>query len=305
MDINRERMDWLYRSTNYKFKKLFSINPDKRYERFVMPITAKSSKVRFPFIDQVAGMREWVSQRQSHNYRTDFIDFTNRHFELTWSYPLDELEDNEWDLRLATFPEFVKQAKELPNDLITELLNNAETKTWIDDKPFFCNNRVYKGEKKSYTINNLTDAELSEASLKAAYDEMKSWRGHEGRSLKVTPTYGNAILVHGPNLHWTVDQLLEQPNTIQEGVLAPNKMYHLVGHEEYADITGNRWFIMYVGGGYKPLLYWDRKSPDHLVRRDQNDCESVFKEGKVEYGLDARAEAALAIPHLIYMGNPA
>ena len=52
----------------------------------------------------------------------------------------------------------------------------------------------------------------------------------------------------------------------------------------------------------KPVFVQQRKLPT-LVRLDNDSDENVFSRKEYIYGSDARGEAFLAFPHLIYRGG--
>ena len=305
MDINTANMSILFQAMSLRFKKAFEAKVERGYEPFTMVVPMGTRTLVMPFMEQITGMREWIGPRLKNHVRTDKLTFTTRKFELTQGIPRDDVEDDQYQMYGVLFEQMGVQAANLPLDLVGELLNKASSQKWIDGKNFFATDRKYGDGKNASNISNTCTSALSEESLKAAYDTMTEYKGHGGRSLHVRPTH----LVHGTSLRWKAKELLKNPNVMVEGtagaVTLTNPVQNLVEDLELPEIDGNKWFLVAANGPYKPVCYFSRRKPDHIVRKDKPTDDNVFDTDEYVYGCDARAEAAFVLPHLIYFGNPA
>ena len=296
MDINAANMRFLFQAVSLRFKDAFETAREPSYEQFTMTERLATHELQMPFLEQLTGMREWVGPRVVNNMATNKMTIVPRKFELTYGIPADAVKDDQYGMYASLFAHMATQAARLPNDLVETLLNNAATAKWCDGGNFFGTTRKY-GKN---AVANLTTEALSETSLKAAWTAMRGYKGHGGVSLRVNPT----LLVHGPALHWTVNELLESPvKGDANGATVPNPVYHLVGHLEVQNLEGNKWFLCASNGVYKPVCYFEREAPGTLVRKDRPEDDNVFNEDSFLYGVTGRAEAAFVMPHLIYFGN--
>ena len=295
MQINAKNLSTLFTSVNMVFKNAFEKAVDNSWSRFAYRQPMTTGIIEMPFLEQTTGMREWLDKRAINQLSADKLTVKARKFELTYGIKRDDLEDDQFGLYRPLIEQMGVSAALLPNDLCSELLNNAASSTWLDGGAFFGTTRKYG---KS-TISNYSTNALTAANLKTAWNAMTAYKGHEGAPLRVKPT----LLVHGPALHWTVNELLEQPVKADNGATVGNELYHLVDHLEIPELAGNKWFLFAAGGVYKPVFYFERKAPSSIVRKDRPEDDNVFFEDQVLYGVDGRASAAFVMPHLAYYGN--
>jgi phage major head subunit gpT-like protein len=295
MQINAKNLQTLFTSVNTVFKNTFDKARDDSWTQFAYRQPMTTGIMEMPFLEQVAGMREWIDKRAINRLSADKLTVKARKFEETIGISRDDLEDDQYGLYRVGIEQLSVSAARLPNDLCEELLANAASATWCDGAAFFGTTRKYG----KATISNYTTGALTEANFKTAWNAMTAYKGHTGTTLKVKPT----LLVHGPALHWTVNELFEQPVKADNGATVGNPLYHIVNHLELPGLAGNKWFLFAASGVYKPVFYFERKAPDTLVRKDRPEDDNVFFDGELLYGVDGRASAAFVMPHLAYFGN--
>ena len=201
MDINAANMRILFQAVSLRFRNAFDAAREPSYEQFTMTERLATRELEMPFLEQLTGMREWIGPRVVNNMATNKMTIVPRKFELTYGIPADAVKDDQYGMYASLFAQMATQAARLPNDLVEDLLNHASTAKWCDGENFFGTSRRYG---KNAVSNYSTNA-LNETNLKAAWTAMRGYKGHGGTSLRVNPT----LLVHGPALHWTVQELLE------------------------------------------------------------------------------------------------
>lgn len=295
MQINAKNLQTLFTAVNMVFRNTFDKAQDNSWTQFAYRQPMTTGIMEMPFLEQVAGMREWVDKRAINRFSADKLTVKARKFELTYGIKRDDLEDDQFGLYRPGIEQIATSAALLPNDLCVELLSSAASAKWLDGAAFFGTTRKYG---KSLVSNTSSDA-LTEASFKAAWNAMTAYKGHTGETLRVKPT----LLVHGPALHWTVQELFDQPVKADNGATVGNPLYNIVQHLELPGLAGNKWFLFAASGVYKPVFYFERKRPDTLVRKDRPEDDNVFFDGELLYGVDGRASAAFVMPHLAYFGN--
>jgi len=299
MEINAKNMAVLFTAVNTKFRDAFKKYEDNTWMQFAGLIPMTTGIVEMPVIEQITKLREWVGPRQINKLSAQKLTVKPRKFEQTYEVPCDTIEDDTYGMTSGLLEQMGQSAANLPNDLIEEILNNASSHNWLDGAAFFGTTRKY-GKN---TIANYTTSALSSDSLKAAYNAMTAYKGHEGAPLKVRPS----VLVHGPALHFKAKELLENENILHEGTNGetsiPNPTRGLVKDVELAGLDGNKWFLVAADGVIKPIYYFERKRPSSIARLDHETDSVVFVEDKVLYGVKGRAESAFVLPHLIYFGN--
>jgi phage major head subunit gpT-like protein len=296
MDINRSNMQALFTGYNMVFRDAFASYVDTTYAKFVAEIFAGTSQIDMPMLEQLSGMREWIGPREIKNLASEKLSIKPRLFEETVGVKREDVEDDQFGLYNPLFQTLAMNAANMPNDITNELLAGAASASWLDGAPFFGTGRKY-GKN---VIANKGTAALSYESFNAAYDTMRTYKGHGGKPLGVKPN----LLLHGPALRTTVADIIKAPfRAVSQGdgaVTLPNPNANLVETVEVQGIDGASWFLLDSRLPYKPIIMFMRKRPDKLVRLDREEDENVFMNRQFIYGTDGRAEVAFAVPHLIY-----
>lgn len=301
MDINRANMQALFTGYNRIFLDAFQSYVDTTYAQFVGEVNAGTSQIDMPMLEQLTGMREWVDVREIKNLKSDKLTIKARFFEDTVAVKREDVEDDQYGLYNSLFQTMAQNAANLPNDITNELLAAAASAMWMDGAPFFGTTRKYGKE----TINNKGTSALTYDSFNTAYDAMRAYKGHGGKSLGVKPN----LLLHGPSLRTTVADVIKAPiRAVTVGdaaVTMPNPNANLVTPIEVDGITNSDWFLLDARKPFKPIIMFMRKRPNRLIRLDREEDENVFMNRQFIYGTDGRAEVAFAMPHLIYYSDVA
>lgn len=301
MDINRANMQALFTGYNRIFLDAFQSYVDTTYAQFVGEVNAGTSQIDMPMLEQLTGMREWVDVREIKNLKSDKLTIKARFFEDTVAVKREDVEDDQYGLYNSLFQTMAQNAANLPNDITNELLAAAASAKWVDGAAFFGTTRKYGKE----TINNKGTSALTYDSFNTAYDAMRAYKGHGGKSLGVKPN----LLLHGPSLRTTVADVIKAPiRAVTVGdaaVTMPNPNANLVTPIEVDGITNSDWFLLDARKPFKPIIMFMRKRPNRLIRLDREEDENVFMNRQFIYGTDGRAEVAFAMPHLIYYSDVA
>lgn len=301
MDINRANMQALFTGYNRIFLDAYQSYVDTTYAQFVGEVNAGTSQIDMPMLEQLTGMREWVDVREIKNLKSDKLTIKARFFEDTVAVKREDVEDDQYGLYNSLFQTMAQNAANLPNDITNELLAAAASAKWVDGAAFFGTTRKYGKE----TINNKGTSALTYDSFNTAYDAMRAYKGHGGKSLGVKPN----LLLHGPSLRTTVADVIKAPiRAVTVGdaaVTMPNPNANLVTPIEVDGITNSDWFLLDARKPFKPIIMFMRKRPNRLIRLDREEDENVFMNRQFIYGTDGRAEVAFAMPHLIYYSDVA
>lgn len=301
MDINRANMQALFTGYNRIFLDAYQSYVDTTYAQFVGEVNAGTSQIDMPMLEQLTGMREWVDVREIKNLKSDKLTIKARFFEDTVAVKREDVEDDQYGLYNSLFQTMAQNAANLPNDITNELLAAAASAKWMDGAAFFGTTRKYGKE----VISNKGTSALTYDSFNTAYDTMRTYKGHGGKSLGVKPN----LLLHGPSLRTTVADVIKAPiRAVTVGdaaVTMPNPNANLVTPIEVDGITNSDWFLLDARKPFKPIIMFMRKRPNRLIRLDREEDENVFMNRQFIYGTDGRAEVAFAMPHLIYYSDVA
>ena len=302
MDLNRNSMEALFQGFNTSFLKGMEEGRNA-WKKFCAILPSGTASNIYPFLEQFSGMREWTGERQAKNIASGKLEVVNRDFEETIAIARNDIEDDQYGIYSALIAQLGYHAANLWQDLAVEaLLSNP---LWIDSLPFFSDARTY-GESP---VSNVTSSPLSEESYAAARKTMMGYCGHGGKSLGIIPD----LLIVGPGNESKGFAILKDRlalRTLSEGDLSGigatdnpwNGSAELLVLPELSGERENEWFLAASSGVLKPLFVQQRKLPN-LVRMDSDTDENVFFRKEYFYGTDARGEAFLAFPHLLFKGG--
>ncbi len=300
MDINRKNMDFLFKSFSMNFASGIETVPDT-WRKFCGTIQSGAAANVYPFLEQFGGMREWIGDRQLKNLSSRKIEVVNRDFEDTVSIPRNDIEDDQYGIYSTFIAQMGYNAGKLWQDLAVKAL--VTDSKWIDGADFFSTTRTY-GDS---IIANKSTSALSAENYADARRSMMEYRGHNGRNLGVIPN----LLIVGPKNEATAFGILKDRLQLKEldaGVGATDNPWNgsaeLLVLPELSGDSEDLWFLAATNGILKPLFVQQRKQPN-LVCLDSETDENVFCRKEYIYGTDARGEAFLAFPHLIYKGGAA
>lgn len=303
MDINQSKIDQLFKAWNTQMIDAFKLR-DARFDMGLGMMTntlnTTSSIEEFPFFEQVGGMREWIGPRVAVNMASQKLQVQARTFERTMNVDIDKLADDRlgwYQLQIAAFGDGAAQLK---NDLVKAALvyNSGVGAKWVDSVDFFATTRTY-GD--SAIVNKVASA-LSNTTFETAYLTMTSYKGHEGYPLRVTPTH----LFVGPKNRTNAFNIIKNQFGYDgtDKVQRMNANQNLVEVVMLADLIGDYddyWYLADCSGAIKPVIYGNRQAPTTQTISSP-DSEYAKQNNALMYGVKARGEAALAMPHLIYGG---
>jgi phage major head subunit gpT-like protein len=304
MDINRKSLDALFKGFNTQFLEGFGAAPDT-WGKFAKAVQSGAATNVYPFLEQFGGMREWIGDRQVKNLASRKIEVVNRDFEDTVSVSRNDIEDDQYGVYGSLISQMGFNAAKLWQDLAVNALLGPGA--WIDGLPFFSASRSY-GDNA--IVNGVATA-LSAESYAAARKTMMAYKGHNGKYMGVAPT----LLIVGPDLEATAFSILKDRMQVSFAAESGTNGYAATdnpwaGSAEYLvvpELSGSHastWFLAAASGLTKPVIVQQRKRPT-LARLDRDTDENVFQRREYVYGTDARGEAFLAFPHLIYRGGVA
>jgi len=298
MDINRTTMESLFLGFNLQFQNGLGASPEQ-WKQFSTIVPSSTSANVYPFLEQFGGMREWSGERHIKNLSSKKMEIVNRDFEDTVSVKRNDIEDDQYNIYGSLIAQMGQNAGRLWQELVVQALTAASS-NWLDGNAFFGTTRKYGS---SSVISNSVGTALSETTFNAAYQAMMEYKAHNGKPLGVVPS----LLVVGPKLRATAWNLLKNEFSYDSSdkVQVQNLNRDICDMMVMPELSGSYddyWFLMDTRGVLKPVVVQQRKLPV-LTRMDREKNENVFMRKELIYGTEARGEAFLSFPHLIYRGG--
>lgn len=107
------------------------------FEDIVTQTTSNTSKEVYGWLGQTTGFREWLGDRVIQALTSHDFSIANRHFENTVSVSRNQIEDDEYGTLGMAFEQLGQDAREHPDQVVFELLQNGQTVKCYDGQPFF------------------------------------------------------------------------------------------------------------------------------------------------------------------------
>ena len=285
MLVDKQTISNFFISLKTTFQNAFEAAPTV-WEKIAMKVPSTTSKNDYSWLSNFPKMRRWVGEKYIKSLKAFKYTIENADFEATIEADRNDIDDGNmfgYSLQAKTAGE---SAKQLPDEVVMELVNGAFTNTCYDGQ-YFCDT---DHEVNGASVSNKLTVALSAATLAAAQagygaarTAMKKFKDDEGRPLN---TRSDTLLV-GPALEDTAN-LLMTVEKLEDG--KPNPYRNTAKVVVDARITSDTaWFLLDTSKPVKPFIYQERKAPV-FVEQTNMDSDDVFMRKKYKFGAEARGE---------------
>lgn len=309
MQVNTANLEAMYYSFDARFQAAFGRTaPWSAAIATEVPSTTKAN--RYPWMDLLPRMREWVGERVVRNLSARAFAIENKAWELTLEVDKEDVEDDNLGLYSQRAEMMGQQARKWPDDVITDLLQAAGSTIGPDGQYYFDTDHPVSLDRPALgTYSNSLALALTAANYGIARSSMGSLLGADQRSLNVTPN----VLAVPPALEDTARAILNAemiaPSAAWAGNaagIATTNIYRnsaqlLVVPEWNNDPT--RWYLFDTTKGVKPFIFQMRKTPEFVSLINLTD-PNVFWRKKFVYGVDSRGNAGFSLPFLALTSKP-
>lgn len=275
------------------------------YQDFATRVTATAKTMSFPQHASTRKLRRWEGERKVVNCKAYDYRVTAEKFELTMGIPVEEIEEDNVGAYNHLVMDMGEQSALWPDDLIFELLLRGEDANYpaFDGLAMFSNSHELKSGS---TIDNLfASTTLTKDNVAGMIEQMMSWVGEDGRSLRVKPN----ILAVPPALQEeglaiVGSNILAQvfgSNTAAAGV--DNTMRGRLQLKVYPELAANAggaddaFYLFDTTRSTKPMLFAERSAPKMTFKNSDSD-DNVFWDDEVVFGVRARGAAGWGPFHL-------
>ena len=288
MIVNRSSVDALFMNLKATFNKAFEAAPST-WDQIAMKVPSTTGQNDYAWLARFPKMRRWVAEKQVKALEAFTYTITNDDYEATVEVDRNDIEDDNLGIYGPQAQGAAFSSKQLPDEVVFELVNGVFTNTCYDGKAF-CSTAhpVGNGKGGMTTASNKGVVVLSAATLAlaqgsygAARTAMKKLKDEEGRPLNVNPN----ILLVGPALEDTANALMIV-DRLEDGKPNPYKGTATVVVD--SRITSDTfWALLDTGKPIKPFIYQERKAPVFVQQTDPQ-SDDVFSRRKFKFGAEAR-----------------
>lgn len=107
------------------------------YQTIAMNVASSTAEERYPFMNSVPQLREWLGDRVVANLKLHAFTIENKKFEATISISADKIADDQYGVFGPLFEMMGQNIKQHPDKIVYALLPEGKTTNCYDGQPFF------------------------------------------------------------------------------------------------------------------------------------------------------------------------
>ncbi|MCW3479733.1 Mu-like prophage major head subunit gpT family protein [Neisseriaceae bacterium JH1-16] len=295
MLINASTLKAIFVSLKTLFNNAFDAAPSQ-WQEVAMLVPSTAAQNDYAWLSNFPRMRKWIGAKAVKALEGSKYTIVNNDWEATVEVDRNHIKDDQLGIYKPQAEMAGFSAKQLPDEIVFELVNQGFTSRCYDGQYFFDDDHLVNGQ----SVSNKGTKKLSIASLaaaKASYGAartaMKKLKDDEGRPLNINP---NVLLVPAAleddaNALMTVDRL-------EDGKPNPYKNTSKVVVAQWLT-SDTSWFLLDTTKPVKPFIYQEREAPVFVEQTDPQ-SENVFDRRKFKFGAEARAAGGYGFWQLAY-----
>ena len=284
MLVNKTSIQAAFVALKTLFNNAFAAAPST-WDKIAMKVPSSTGSNLYAWLSAFPKMRRWIGEKHIKNLKAYTYSVENEDFEATVEVDRNHIEDDQLGIYQPQAKMAGHSAKQLPDEIVYELVNNAFTTPCYDGQYFFDTDHPVAGR----SVSNMGTMPLSVASLDAAQasfgaalTSMQEVQDEDGRPINVLP---NVLLVP-PALRDTARRLMNSEK-FGNGEENPYKgVAEVVVEPRLRSRTA--WFVLDTTKPVRPFIYQERKAPDFVQQTDP-ESDGVFSRKKFKFGAEARA----------------
>ncbi len=295
MLVNKQSLDLIFKNLKTTFNRAFE-QTETTWEKVAMRVPSTSSENNYKWLSNFPRMRKWIGDQTSKSLEGHGYTIVNDDWEATIEVDRNHIEDDTLGIYAPQAEMAGWSAKQMPDEIVSDLLNEAFTARCYDGQYFFdTDHPVGKGvvSNKGTVALSIATLAAAQGSYGAARTALRKMKDDEGRPLNIRPN----VLVVPPALEDIANALMKN-DRLEDGKPNPYKGTSEVVVD--ARLTSDTaWFLLDTTKPVKPLVFQERKKPVFVSQTDMN-ADNVFMRKKYMYGAEARAAGGYAFWQMAY-----
>ena len=289
MLINKQSLDLIFKNLKTTYNKAFETT-ETNWDKVAMLVPSSGSENNYNWLENFPRMRKWIGDKAIKSLKGHGYTVVNDDWEATIEVDRNHIEDDNLGIYAPQAQMAGWSAKQLPDEIVSDLLNEAFESRCYDGQYFFdTDHPVGKGvvSNKGTMPLSISTLAAAQASYGAARTALRKMKDDEGRPLNINPT----VLEVPPALEDIANALMKN-DRLEDGKPNPYKgTAEVVVNARLTSDTA--WFLLDTTKPVKPLVYQERKKPV-FVQQTTMDSDNVFMRKKFRYGAEARAAGGYA-----------
>lgn len=298
--VNKESISSVFASLKAIYQKAFEAAPSN-WQRIAMKVPSTTGQNDYAWLSNFPRMIKWIGEKVAKSLEASKYVIVNDDFEATVEVDRNHIKDDQLGIYAPQAQMAGDSAKQLPDEIVFELVNRAFTNKCFDGQFFIdVDHPVGDGKGNVLSVSNKGTAVLSASTLAnaragygAARTAMRKFKDSEGRPLNIRPD----VLLVPPaledeaNLLMTVDKL-------EDGKPNPYKGTAEVVVDGRLE-SDTAWFLLDTTKPIKPFVYQERQAPEFVSQTDMQ-ADDVFNRRKYKFGAEARAAGGYGFWQMAY-----
>lgn len=295
MLVNKSSIQAAFVALKTLFNNAFAAAPST-WDKIAMKVPSSTGSNLYAWLSAFPKMRRWVGEKHVKNLQAYSYSVVNEDWEATVAVNRNHIEDDQLGIYQPQAQMAGFSAKQLPDEIVYELVNNGFTALCYDGQYFFdIDHPVAGGSVSNLGTKALSAATLAnaQASYGTARTAMRRFKDEDGRPINVTPT----VLLVPPALEDTARALLTV-DRLEDGKPNPYKgTAELVVESRLTSDTA--WFLLDTSKPVRPFIYQERKAPVFVQQTDP-EADDVFSRKEYKFGAEARAAGGYGFWQMAY-----
>lgn len=295
MLVNKSTISAVFLSLKTTFMNAFDGAPSQ-WELTAMLVPSGSGQNDYTWLSNFPKMRKWIGDKVIKALEAFKYTVVNDDWEATVEVDRNDIEDDNLGIYAPQAQMAGYSARQLPDEIVSDLKNNAFANTCYDGQYFYDTDHSVAGasvSNKGTAALSAATAAAAAASYGAARTAIMSVKDDEGRPLGLIPD----VLEVPPALEITGKRLVEMDRLTDDSPNPYKGTARLVVNPRLTSTTA--WFLHCTSMPVKPFVFQERKAPVFVEQTDaQND--NVFMRKKFRFGAEARAAGGYAFWQMSY-----
>ena len=124
------------------------------YKTLAMDVTSTTATEKYPFMNAVPQLREWLGDRIINNLKAQAFAVENKRFESTIAVPATKIEDDQYGIFGPMFTMMGQNSKQHPDKIVYDLWAKGKITICYDGQTFFSETHPIETEHGTVTVSN-------------------------------------------------------------------------------------------------------------------------------------------------------
>lgn len=289
MLINKANLAIIFINLKTIFNNAFDAAPSQ-WNQTAMLVPSGSSQNDYNWLSAFPRMRKWIGEKAIKSLEAFKYSIVNDDWEATVEVNRNHIDDDQLGIYAPQAQMAGFSARQLPDEIVSDLKNNAFTSQCYDGQYFYDTDHPVAGanvsNKLAVALSVATPAAAA-ASYGAARTAIMSFKDDEGRALALIPN----VLEVPPALESVALTLI---NSDKLNDNSPNPYKGTATVLVNPRLTSSTaWFLHVTNMPVKPFIYQERKAPVFVEQTDPQ-ADDVFNRKLFKFGAEARAAGGYA-----------